>query len=108
MANFNFDVMQEMQKDLRENGNGKKAPIAPKYGKEELMNLFIEVGEAADIIKKHGDTAIMQNHEIRTWFIEEMCDTLMYFNDVMLCYRISPEELERIYLKKHKRNLDRW
>ena len=37
-----------------------------------------------------------------------MCDTLMYLNDVMLCYGISPEELEEVYLKKHEKNMKRW
>lgn len=46
--------------------------------------------------------------EVREHFIEELCDVMMYFNDVMLCYGIAPEELERVYLEKHRRNLERW
>lgn len=38
---------------------------------------------------------------------QEMCDALMYFNDVMLCFDISPDELKKAYLDKHQRNLDR-
>ena len=50
----------------------------------------------------------MEEPETRTHFIEEMCDVLMYFNDVMLCYDISPEDLRDIYFKKHKKNMGRW
>lgn len=32
----------------------------------------------------------------------------MYFNDVMLCYSISPEELKNVYLQKHNKNIERW
>lgn len=46
--------------------------------------------------------------DVREHFIEEMCDTLMYFNDVMLCYGITPEELKKVYLDKHKKNMNRW
>lgn len=51
---------------------------------------------------------IMEDTEVRKHFIEEMCDVLMYFNDVMLCYDISIEELKTVYLQKHKRNMERW
>ena len=33
---------------------------------------------------------------------------MMYFNDVMLCYDITPEELEEVYQEKHRRNMERW
>lgn len=45
---------------------------------------------------------------VREHFIEEMCDTLMYLNDVMLYYGISLEELEEVYLKKHEKNVNGW
>ena len=41
-------------------------------------------------------------------FIEEMADVLMYFNDVMLCYGITEEELKEAYTEKFKRNMTRW
>lgn len=70
--------------------------------------MMIEAGEVADIIKKQGDDRIMNDPDVREHFIEEMCDTLMYFNDVMLCYGITPEELKKVYLDKHKKNMNRW
>ena len=40
--------------------------------------------------------------------IEEMADVLMFYNDVLLCYGITPEELEEVYRAKHERNMTRW
>ena len=80
----------------------------PETAKSKLLYLFIEAGEAADIIKKQGDDEIMKHPETRRHFIEEMCDTLMYFNDILLCYGITPEELEQVYLEKHEKNMKRW
>ena len=72
------------------------------------MWMMIEAGEAADIIKKLGDQAILENPETRRHFIEEMCDVMMYFNDTLLCYAITPEEVEEAYKEKHKKNMSRW
>ena len=33
---------------------------------------------------------------------------LMYYNDVMLCYGISAEELKQSYSEKYKKNMERW
>jgi hypothetical protein len=62
----------------------------------------------ADIIKKDGDEAIVSDVDVRSHFVEEICDVLMYLNDVMLCYGISPQELKELYLKKHQKNMGRW
>lgn len=32
----------------------------------------------------------------------------MYYNDVMLCYGISPEELKEAYTRKFEKNMTRW
>ena len=70
--------------------------------------MMIEAGEAADVIKKQGDAPITDDPETRRHFIEEMCDVMMYFNDVLLCYSITPDELEEVYRAKHRRNMSRW
>lgn len=49
-----------------------------------------------------------KNTGVRAHFIEEMADVLMYYNDVMLCYDISVEELKEAYLEKHRKNMNRW
>ena len=108
MAHFDFEKMQAIQKELQAKYREKWTPMGPQYAKDKLLYMFIEAGEMADIIKKQGDESIMQDMPVREHFIEEMCDTLMYLNDVMLCYGISPEELEEVYLKKHEKNMKRW
>ncbi|MDR0857757.1 MAG: nucleotide pyrophosphohydrolase, partial [Oscillospiraceae bacterium] len=62
----------------------------------------------ADIIKQNGDVAITENSEVREHFVEELSDVMMYFNDLMLCYGISPKELARQYRAKHEHNMSRW
>lgn len=108
MDNFSFKEMQAIQQELQEKYKDKWRPLSPEIGKDQLLWLLIELGEVADVIKKSGNQKIMEDNEVRTHFIEEMCDVLMYFNDVMLCYDISIEELKDIYLQKHKRNMGRW
>ena len=108
MAGLDFDTMQQIQRQLQEKYKHKWTPLGPEIGRDKLLWMMIEAGEMADIIKKQGDSAIMEDPAVRTHFIEEMCDTLMYFNDVMLCYDITPEELQEVYLKKHEKNMKRW
>jgi len=108
MDNFSFQEMQAIQKQLQEKYKDKWRPLSPEIGKDQLLYLLIELGEVADVMKKSGNQKIMEDTEVRKHFIEEMCDVLMYFNDVMLCYDISIEELKTVYLQKHKRNMERW
>lgn len=108
MQDFGFSAMQQMQKQLQEKYCDKWEPIEPETGKNKLLWLMIELGEIADIIKKQGSQKIIDDNDVRTHFIEEMCDVLMYFNDVMLCYDISIDELQDVYLKKYEKNMQRW
>ena len=108
MEDFGFQKMQEIQKELQEKYKDKWRLLSPQIGRDSLLWMMIEAGEMADVIKKNGDSKIMEEADVRKHFIEEMCDTLMYFNDVMLCYGISVEELRDIYLAKHRKNMERW
>ena len=108
MDDFGFLEMQIIQRELQEKYKDIWEPVNPQTGKNKLLWLMIELGEAADIIKKSGSHKIVEDADVRNHFIEEMCDILMFYNDVMLCFDISPEELKRVYLDKHKRNLERW
>ena len=108
MSQFNFIDMQNIQRTLQEKYHDKWVPLSPETGRSSLLWMIVEAGEVADIIKKEGDVAIVDNTEVRYHFIEELCDVLMYLNDVMLCYSITPEELEKIYLEKYKKNMERW
>ena len=108
MADFGFMEMQKIQRELQEKYKDKWEAICPENAKNKLLWLMIELGEAADIIKKDGDSAIMKKDDIRKHFVEEMSDILMYFNDILLCYDISIDELKQIYLDKHRKNMNRW
>lgn len=67
-----------------------------------------EIGEVIDIVKKNGGTKACSDAKLRNNLVEEMADVLMYYNDVMLCYGISAEELKQSYLEKYKKNMGRW
>lgn len=40
--------------------------------------------------------------------IDIMADVLMFYNDVMLCYGISADELKQAYTVKFENNMTRW
>lgn len=105
---MDFTQMQLMQDELQAKYKDKWQQLSPKVGRDKLLWMMVEVGEVADIIKKNGDKQICEDSIVRNHFIEEMCDVMMYFNDVMKCYDISPDELETIYIQKHERNMQRW
>ena len=67
-----------------------------------------EIGEVIDIVKKYGEVKAVADAELRKELVEEMADVLMYYNDVMLCYGISADELKQSYTKKFEKNMTRW
>ena len=58
--------------------------------------------------KKNGGTKASSDEQLRHHLIEEMADVLMYYNDVMLCYGISEDELKEAYKNKFETNMKRW
>ena len=108
MADFTFAEMLGMQRELQEKYREKWGGLSPKIARNQLLWMYGEMAEVGDIIKKKGDQAIMEDEGTRRHFVEEMCDVMMYFNDIMLCFDISPEELENIYREKFRRNMSRW
>lgn len=108
MGDFGFDKMQSIQKELQEKYKEKWGGLSPRKGREKLLWMMIEAGEVADIIKKNGDDSILHDDKVRKHFTEEICDVLMYLNDVMLCYSITSKDLEKVYLEKHQKNMERW
>ena len=67
-----------------------------------------EIGEVIDIVKKHSGTKASSDEKLRKDLVEEMADVLMYYNDIMLCYGITVEELKQAYTEKFERNMKRW
>lgn len=108
MTDFSMNEMQEMQRKLQEKYKDTWPPICPENGKTKLLWMVGEIGEVIDIVKKHGDTEVVTDAELRKDLVEEMADVLMYYNDVMLCYGITPEELKQSYTKKFEKNMTRW
>ena len=105
---FSINEMLEMQKALQEKYKHKWEPICAEAGKNKLLWMIGEIGEVIDIIKQNGGTKASSDAEIRKDLIEELADVLMYFNDVLLCYNISTEELKESYTNKFERNMKRW
>lgn len=108
MTDFNIDEMQEMQKALQDKYKHKWEPICPEIGQNKLLWMIGEIGEVIDIVKKHGGEKACTDEGLRRDLIEEMADVLMYYNDVMLCYGISSDELKQAYTEKFKKNMTRW
>ena len=108
MADLTLKDMHQMQRELQETYKEKWGGLSPKIGRNQLLWMYGEMAEVGDIIKKKGEQAIMEDEGVRGHFVEELCDVLMYFNDIMLCFDIAPEELEKTYREKHQRNMKRW
>ena len=103
MDEFTINEMKEMQLILQEKYKDKWEGISVLAGRNKLLWMIGEIGEVIDIVKKHGDL-----EDIRKDLIEELADVLMYYNDILLCYDISSEELKTAYKEKFERNMKRW
>ncbi len=108
MSDFGISEMLDMQRKLQEKYKDRWEGISPEVGKNKLLWMIGEVGEVIDIVKKYGPESCKKDHKEREHLIEEMADVLMFYNDVLLCYDISPEELKESYTSKFKKNMDRW
>jgi NTP pyrophosphatase (non-canonical NTP hydrolase) len=108
MSDFTVGAMLAMQRALQEKYKDKWETIGPEAGKHKLLWMIGEIGEVIDIIKKNGDIKATEDTDLRNHLVEEMADVLMYYNDVLLCYGISDEELKEVYTAKFEKNMKRW
>ena len=108
MVDFSINEMQEMQKTLQGKYKHKWEPICAEIGQNKLLWMIGEIGEVIDIVKKHGGAKASTDEELRKDLVEEMADVLMYYNDVMLCYGITADELKQAYSEKFEKNMKRW
>ena len=108
MPSFDMNEMQEMQKALQDKYKHIWEPICPEIGQNKLLWMLGEIGEVIDIVKKHGGLNASSNAELRKNLVEEVADVLMYYNDVMLCYGITADELKQAYTEKFEKNMKRW
>ena len=108
MDDFGINEMLDMQRALQEKYKDKWNPICPDRGKDQLLWMIGEIGEVIDIIKKHVGENASRDVDLRKHLIEELADVLMYYNDILLCYGISAEELKQSYISKFEKNMKRW
>ena len=108
MSDFSVREMLEMQQALQDKYKDKWEPICPETGKNKLLWMIGEVGEVIDIVKKNGDLKAVEDAALREHLVEEIADVLMYYNDVLLCYGISDDELKAAYTSKFEKNMKRW
>ena len=108
MNDFSIGEMLEMQKALQEKYKDKWTALSPETGKNQLLWMIGEIGEVIDIIKKNGAQKAAADAALRKDLIEELTDVLMYYNDVLLCYDVTEEELKQAYTEKFQRNMTRW
>ena len=108
MAEFTISEMQDMQRKLQDKYKAIWEPICTDTGKNKLLWMIGEIGEVIDIVKKNGGEKASSDEELRKHLVEEMADVLMYYNDVMLCYGITEDELKQAYVEKFERNMKRW
>ena len=108
MADFGINEMLAMQQTLQEKYKDIWEPNGPETGRHQLLWMIGEIGEVIDIVKKHGGTKAASDEKLRAALVEEMADVLMYYNEVLLCYGITSEELKHAYTKKFEKNMNRW
>ena len=105
MVDFSIN---EMQRRLQDKYKDQWEPICTETGKNKMLWMIGEIGEVIDIIKKNGAIQASSDVNLRKELVEELADVLMYYNDIMLCYDITADELKQIYNKKFQKNMERW
>lgn len=98
--------MMQMQQALFELHKDSWSPMEAEYGKDFILYMVEEIGEVIAILKKKGN-GVMEDPAVRSAFLEEMADVMMYYTDTLLRYHVTPEEISEAYVKKHLRNMGR-
>lgn len=107
MEDLKISDMMSMQRELFEKHRDEWSPMEPEFGRNFILFMIEEVGECISIVKKKGDRAIMDDPAVRSAFVEEMSDVLMYYNDTLLRYGVTPKELSAAYSQKHEKDMGR-
>ena len=105
---FSISEMLAMQNALQERYKDIWEGISPEVGQNKLLWMVGEIGEVIDVVKKNGWEEVVQKPEHRKELVEELADVLMYYNEVLMCYGITAEELKKAYTEKFRRNMTRW
>jgi len=104
---ISIDEMLNMSHDLFEMNKHDWSPMEPEHARTFILYMIEEIGETISIVKKKGEDQIMNTPEVRERFIEEMCDVMMYYSDVLNRFSITPEEYSSVYRKKFEKNISR-
>ncbi len=105
---FSFGEMLEMQKQIRKKYDRYWGKLCPQVVKDKLLWMIGEASEVGDIIKKNGELETRDTPQLRAHFIEEMCDVMMYYNEILMCMDVSTDELKQAYTEKFNTNMQRW
>lgn len=99
--------MRQMQQELFAPHADSWPPMEPEFGKDFILYMMEEIGEVIAILKKKGSSAVMEDSSVRAAFLEEMADVLMYYNDILLRFHVTADEISQAYARKHAANMDR-
>ncbi len=107
MKELKISEMLEAQYKLWEKHKETWSPMDPKAARDSLLWMIEEIGEVVAIIKKRGETEIMNNKDLKETFTEELVDVFMYYLDVLNRYDISAIDFSNAYRKKNNKNIER-
>lgn len=99
--------MFEMQRELWEKHKDSWSPLEAEFARDSLLWMIEEVGEVISVIKKKGEKDIMENEHVRAELVTELADVMMYLNDTMIRFGVTPEEISLAYARKHASNMGR-
>ena len=99
--------LMQMQHALHHLHETEWSPLEPEHGRNTILYMIEEIGEVIAILKKKGDRTVVDNAQVRTLFLEEMADILMYYTDTLLRYHVTADEISEAYTHKFQRNMGR-
>ncbi len=104
---LSISQMMQAQRELYERHKQEWNPREPEAGRDHILYMIEEIGEVVAILKKKGNTAVVDDAAVREAFLGEMADVMMYYIATLLCYHVTPEEFSQAFEKVHARNMGR-
>ena len=104
---LSISEMMALKQRLYEPHKHEWPPMEPEYAKDYILYMVEEVGEVIATIKKKGGASVTEDPAVRSRFLEEMADVLMYYNDILLRCHVTPQEISRAYRAKFEENMRR-
>ena len=66
---LDFQAMQQMQRNLQERYAGWWEPVDAEHGKNKILWMLAELGEAIQVVKRHSTSEMMEVGENRHDFV---------------------------------------